>query len=517
MPASPRSSLPPLRKLITLFLLITSFFACNLAFAQDCLSSISITLKDINTGGYHVGQTVTLRSKADGKTYTAISDNAGLAVLKVPCSVVYEITVSNHTETKEMSAPSSASGRAMRTLTYPADMIAAQKLFEASPEEKAAIDATADAFPAVTLLKSPVMAQPQPADHFRKITLELKDVDGKPLAGEVATFIGEKRKKKVEGTTGPNGILIIYLPKGDTYLLDFKHNPGYAKEECEYAKGSAESLLRLSYLGTREIERRKAEEARRIAEEEKRLKEEEARFAAECKKLGITIEEGLKRKAESYSRSYGNFNDTVIRAVLNRNKWSEKLIVCDLTGSMIPYASQLSAWYQLNYAKEKNLQFVFFNDGDNKSDRDKVIGNTGGIYYEPVNSMEALSKFIGRVGAAGNGGDCPENNMEALIKGVKMTKPYKELVMIVDNYAPVKDIELLNQFNRPVHIIVCGASSGQSIHEDYLNIARHTKGSIHTMTEDLTRLATLNEGQEITIQKITYRVMGGKLVRTSKT
>ena len=47
----------------------------------------------------------------------------------------------------------------------------------------------------------------------------------------------------------------------------------------------------------------------------------------------------------------------------------------------------------------------------------------------------------------GYGGDCPENNMEALIKGVKQATPYKELVMIADNYAPVKDIELLKNFN----------------------------------------------------------------------
>ena len=64
----------------------------------------------------------------------------------------------------------------------------------------------------------------------------------------------------------------------------------------------------------------------------------------------------------------------IVYKVLNRNKWSEKLIVCDLTGSMMPYASQLSLWYQLNVAKEKNLQFVFFNDGDSKLHSQKKIG-----------------------------------------------------------------------------------------------------------------------------------------------
>lgn len=513
--SSPRSGQPSLQKLMALFLLLTGFFACNLAFAQDCLSTINLTLKDINTGGFHGGQTVTLTSKVDGKAYKEVSKSNGEAVFKVPCGTLYEISVSNYTKKKEMLSPANATGTASRTLSYPADMVATQKHFDMTPEEMAAVDATAMALPDTIVLKTAVMEQPQPANHFRVTTLELKMVDGQPLAGELVSFIGEKRHKNVKGVTDRTGTIVVYLPKGDKYTINFKHDKDFAKADCDYSKGVGKSTIQLTYLGTKEVERRKAEEAKRIAAEEKRLKEEKERFAAECKKLGISVEEGYKRKAESFASSYSNFQDTVIRAVLNRNKWSEKLIVCDLTGSMLPYASQLSAWYQLNYAKEKNLQFVFFNDGDDKADHQKQIGNTGGIYYEPAKDMASLHALIGRVGSAGNGGDCPENNMEALIKGVKLANPYKELVMIVDNYAPVKDIALLYQFNAPVHIIICGATRGE-IEPDYLDIARHTKGSIHTIEEDITKIAALSEGQEIVIKNVTYRVMGGKFVRISK-
>ena len=105
--------------------------------------------------------------------------------------------------------------------------------------------------------------------------------------------------------------------------------------------------------------------------------------------------------------------------------------------------------------------------------------------------------------------------MEALIKGVKMANPYKELVMIVDNEAPVKDIALLNQFKAPVHIILCGVQDGDIL-TDYLDIARHTKGSVHTIEEDITKIASFSEGQEIVIKNKTYRVMGGKFVLINK-
>ena len=266
--------------------------------------------------------------------------------------------------------------------------------------------------------------------------------------------------------------------------------------------------LDLMYIGTKEIERRMKEEEERIKREEERLKREHEEFLAWCKKEKITEAEGHRRKLMgSYSTP-----DTVVSSVLNRNNWSEKLIVCDLTGSMNPYANQLSVWYQLNVKKEKNLQFVFFNDGDGKSDGEKKIGNTGGIYYQDAKGLDSLIYLMSKVRHNGGGGDCAENNMEALIKGVKMARKYNELVMIVDNNAPVKDIELLKDFDRPVHIILCGVRSGYVL-EDYLLIAWKNQGTIHTIEEDISRIASMSEGESIKISGITYKIMGGEFVR----
>ena len=71
-----------------------------------------------------------------------------------------------------------------------------------------------------------------------------------------------------------------------------------------------------------------------------------------------------------------NIADTagnVIFNVLKRNKqFKSKLIVADLTGSMYPYAQQISTWLKLQFLKDSTSQhFVFFNDGDKKKDIDK--------------------------------------------------------------------------------------------------------------------------------------------------
>jgi hypothetical protein len=206
--------------------------------------------------------------------------------------------------------------------------------------------------------------------------------------------------------------------------------------------------------------------------------------------------------------------DLVVDKVLSRNNWSQKLIVCDVTGSMNPYVQQLLTWYQLNISKEKNLQFVFFNDGDNKSTSEKKIGMTGGIYYQNKPTIEELVNKVSFVQGKGGGGDGPENNMEALIKGVSLANLYKELVMVADNHAPVKDLELLTSFSKPVHIILCGASGG-FIHPDYLQIAWKTKGSIHTIEEDIVKIASMLEGETIQIMGRKFKIMGGEFVQIS--
>ena len=483
-----------------------------LAQAQGCESTITIKLEN-NRGGYFPNQKVTLTSRADAKVYSATSNANGEAVFNVPCLEMFDVFISNYT--KKMEVEAKEGGRATYTVSYAYDMIQKQKAFAMNDTEKAAVDKFFSMLPDTTVMSTSVMPPPRTMmEYYGWTVIDIKDIKNKPLADEPLVITGRKRQKSIKGKTDKSGRLLVYLPKGDTYDVNFKYHKNYFTSDVDYTKGTTDIKLQFGYLGTKEVERRRKEEADRIAEEEKRIREEREAFEKRCAELGLTLEECHKRETEKYLISLSETSDTVVNHVLNRNKWTGKLIVCDVTGSMDPYAAQLALWYRLNYLKDKEMQFVFFNDGDNKPDERKVIGKTGGIYYTPSKGIDSLDAFMGKVRARGYGGDCPENNMEALIKGTKMAKPFKELIMVADNYAPIKDITLLSSFTTPVHIILCGSNG--DIHPDYLKLAWKTKGTVHTMEEDILILSRISEGQQVKIGGVTYKIMGGEFININK-
>ena len=51
---------------------------------------------------------------------------------------------------------------------------------------------------------------------------------------------------------------------------------------------------------------------------------------------------------------------------------------------------------------------------------------------------------------------------------------------------------------------------------DYLLIAWKTKGSIHTIEEDITKIASMMEGQDVVVKGVVYRIMGGDFIRITK-
>lgn len=209
------------------------------------------------------------------------------------------------------------------------------------------------------------------------------------------------------------------------------------------------------------------------------------------------------------------FQDTTVSAVLNRNKdWDKMLINCDLTGSMSPYSAQLFVWHRLNIDKNKVQHFVFFNDGDMTPDNKKKTGNTGGIYYSKADNFEELKEVAYKCMRNGFGGDAPENDIEAMLKGFKKCKDCGDVILIADNWANMRDYEFINKIDRPVRIILCGTQFG--INKQYLELARVTKGSIHTIEEDISNLMDLKEGEEITISGHTFVIENGKFIEVKK-
>lgn len=227
-----------------------------------------------------------------------------------------------------------------------------------------------------------------------------------------------------------------------------------------------------------------------------------------------TIYKEYDTASEGYVPSYGH-SDSVVQAVLRRNNWVDMAIIADLTGSMSPYTAQLLVWFKLNTTNDRVKQFVFFNDGDLTPDHRKIIGKTGGIYDTRSSKFEEVQKLAYTTMTNGSGGDFPENNIEALMKAIELCPNCTNMVLIADNWASVKDISLIKNINKPIKIILCGAD--YEINTEYLDLARATGGSVHTIEADLTELMNLNEGQEISIGGQTFIIEKGKFIKISKT
>jgi len=205
------------------------------------------------------------------------------------------------------------------------------------------------------------------------------------------------------------------------------------------------------------------------------------------------------------------------------NEWKNKLIVVDVTGSMTPYLSQYLLWLKLNFDKSEQQHYVFFNDGNDyikdytksKLGR-KIIGATGGIYFaQNTGGFDLIKKTITIAMRNGGGGDCPENNIEALIAGEKKYKNAKEVIMIADNNATPRDMELLKNLNKPIRIILCGVKNN-NFNEQYLSLAYKTKGSLHTIELDLKNLKEKKEGDRFQFGDIWYIIKNGEVVLEKK-
>jgi hypothetical protein len=205
--------------------------------------------------------------------------------------------------------------------------------------------------------------------------------------------------------------------------------------------------------------------------------------------------------------------DSSILKILDRTQWQKATIVADVTGSMYKYTAQVLLWIKANPIGSLAKNFVFFNDGDNMPDKDKKLGNTGGIYSRSCNSYAEVESLMKTTMLKGGGGDYPENNIEALLKSEKDFPTAEYQVMIADNWAAIKDKVLWQHLTKPVRIVVCGATEF-NVNIDYLNLARKTNGSVHLMESDLYNLAGLKEGEILKVGKNNFVVKNGVFVET---
>jgi hypothetical protein len=192
--------------------------------------------------------------------------------------------------------------------------------------------------------------------------------------------------------------------------------------------------------------------------------------------------------------------------------WSKATLVCDVTGSMAPFNAQVIEFIanQLKNKLQAPRQFVFFNDGDNRKDKSKKIGQTGGIYAYTSSNLDSISEQIIFAMSKGSGGDLQENNIEALMKAMEKYPKTERLILIADNFASPRDLSLVPNIGIPVHVLVCG---GTVLNEDYLDLAYQTKGSLSFNGVDYMDFYKFEDGSTMQVGKSTYVLKKGHFVR----
>ncbi len=227
----------------------------------------------------------------------------------------------------------------------------------------------------------------------------------------------------------------------------------------------------------------------------------------------FSFESRTTTEAPDFTPSVEDTLNNAVYKVLTRNaKWRKNLIVSDLTSSMYPYAKQLNTWLHLFFLKDTAQQyFVFFNDGDRKADYEKKIGVTGGVYFCKAKTSEDLVSTMKQVIKKGEGGDSPENVVEAILTGLKKIRKPSQVILIADNWAKVRDINLITRVKVPVRVILCGVYDGMEINADYLNIAYKTKGSLHTIEQDIDNLQNQTINKRFNINGFDYIIKNGSI------
>jgi hypothetical protein len=166
--------------------------------------------------------------------------------------------------------------------------------------------------------------------------------------------------------------------------------------------------------------------------------------------------------------------------------------------------------------KETKL-FGFFEDGGYMADggemKDelKKVGAAGGVYSFEAKDFKKFKRDVDETrkkGGERQGGDEPENDLEAVYKSITTLKGFSDIVLVADD-SPVRDMALLKRIKKPIHVIICGTAKG--INSEYLKIAYQTKGSIHTANSDLDMKKLVN-GLEFTIDDDIFLFKNGEFI-----
>lgn len=384
------------------------------------------------------------------------------------------------------------------------------------------------------------------------------DLEGKAVEGELFWLLDSQSGKKYEATTNAYGIAQVLVPLYKKYTLHAIHNRHFATYSTNLAPDRDILVENIYYesMSTAQWKQRKAEQAAQARQRDSIARVQAILAAAQLDSINnkkseeqwiaqlmeekrpipikrtLRIQKAIRAKTRFVEQqlrlnpNYAEESQQPILAVLQRHAalWKGKVVITDVTESMRPYLDQVLIWHLLRLQKGEPISYIFFNDGNNKMASAKKIGQTGGLYacqgtWQEVDSV--LSTMNTAMEQGLGGGEPPENDLEAVLFGAKQQKGVQELVLIADSYSRVRDMDLLHQVNIPVRIILCGAEEQNSfypalkpdINEEYLTIAHRTKGSIHTLRQDILNLSDTKEGEIVQIGDHKYLLSNRQFIK----
>ena len=431
-------------------------------------------------------ETVLLIDKQTKQLTKCKTDNMGKAEVKLPIGQIYELQYTQAPDYEEVIIPEKLNAK-----------VELRSVFEGST--------------ASTL---------HPSRKKCLFTMSYKDPNNIPIENEYFTIKSNKTGQNYKASTAKNGIAQLLVPIGDTYSVSTSCLNNYATPTVPDSAGLYEMIVEVNYLSTNQIRKEKSKRAAALAHRDSivqksrtihnTIERSAAMLKADIEKRTLQVLDSLKKDNNILQK-----NNHIPAAIFKRmgSKWQRKVVVTDLTCSMDKYSEDILLWHNLQLNNNERNDYLFFNDGDGKTDAEKMDGKTGGIHHVKSQNIDSIIHCIQytRKLSPNCSGDGPENDLEAVIEGIKYLEQGATLILIADNASDVRDMALLKNIMIPVHIILCGVT--ETINEDYLEIAYKTQGSIHLIDEDLTTIGSLTDGETLIIKGKKYKLLHGKFVK----
>ncbi len=185
-----------------------------------------------------------------------------------------------------------------------------------------------------------------------------------------------------------------------------------------------------------------------------------------------------------FINDHGGIKDSTPIKVLNRHPlWQDLAVVIQFTHGTYGDAAQVMLWQIDNIKRSGIKYYTLCNDGDQKREREKKVGRTGGIYLTKANNLRRVLNRYGYVEKRTSSNPARAiNAVEALMRTRAQYRKAQGIALIASNLTCVRDISIADLLGTPVKVILTDVTG--PVNPQYINLAWKTGGSLHFLEED---------------------------------